>query len=209
MSECNEIQDLLVAYIYEELRPQERNTVAEHLASCQECRERVAAYESTLGALPTDLLAPSRECHERIVTRCQRLVELENMGITPIWGRMLGCRWVQIGAAAAISFALGMWVGGLVARSLPAGGAMPAATKNVVGEVSEAPVDSALLPPSVQAAASSDYSEKPTKLPALAPLVYRERPSATRPTWIQCLREREKTISSLIRNPATSGKQGP
>ncbi len=209
MSECDEIQDLLVAYIYEDLGPQARNTVGEHLASCRECRDRVAAYEGTLRAVPTDLLTPSRECHQRIVSRSQKLVEMEKMGIAPVWGRVLGCRWVQIGAAAAVFFALGMWVGGLLTRSLLAGGTVPPATSNVVSEVSEGPADLAPATPPVQAAASKGYGEEAAKPPLLAPLVYRARPPATRPTWIQCLREREEAIDALIHNSATSESRGP
>ncbi|MCK4324551.1 MAG: zf-HC2 domain-containing protein [Armatimonadetes bacterium] len=209
MSQCDEIQDLLVAYIYEDLRPQERNTVGEHLASCQECRDRVGAYEGTLGALPTDLLTPSRECHERIVSRSRKLVEIEKMGIAPVWGRVLGCRWVQIGAAAAVFFALGMWVGGLVTRSLVTSGTVPPASSNVVGEVSEEPAGLAPATPPVQAAASKGHGEEAAKPPLLAPLVYGARPSATRPTWIQCLRDREKAISSLIHNSETSERRNP
>ncbi len=209
MSQCDEIQDLLVAYIYEDLRPQARNTVAEHLASCQECCDRVAAYERTLGALPTGLLTPSRECHERIVSRSQKLVETEKMGIAPVWGRVLGCRWVQIGAAAAVFLALGVWMGGLLTRSLLAGGTVPPVTSNVVSEVSEGPADPAPATPLMQAAASNGRGKELAKPPLLAPLVYLARPLATRPTWIQRLREREKAISTLFRNSATSENRGP
>ena len=209
MSQCDEIQDLLVAYIYEDLGPQERNTVAEHLASCQECRDRVTAYERTLGALPTDLLTPSRECHQRIVTRCQKLVEMEKMGIAPVWGRVLGCRWAQIGAAAAVFLALGVWMGGLLTRSLLEGGTVPPATNNVVSGVSEALADAAPATPPVQAAASKGHGEEAAKPPLLAPLVYLARPPATRPTWIKCLREREEAIGALIHNSETSENRGP
>ncbi len=209
MSECDKIQYLLVAYIYEDLGPQERNTVAEHLVSCQECRVRVAAYERTLGALPTDLLTPSGERHERIVSRSQKLVEIEKMGIAPVWSRVLGCRWVQIGAAAAVFLALGVWMGSLLTRSLVTGGTVPAATSNVVGEMSEEPADLAPVSSPVQAAASKGHGEEAAKPPLLAPLVYGARPPATRPTWIQCLRDREKTISSLIHNSETSERRSP
>ncbi len=208
MLECDEIRDLLAAYIYEDLGPQERNTVAEHLASCQDCRGRVAAYEGTLGGLPTDLLTPSRESHERIVSGSRRLIELEKMDTAPLWGRVLGCRWVQIGAAAAVFFALGMWVGGLLTRSLVAGGTGLSGTENVVGEVSEGPSDLAPATPLVQAAASNGRGKEPAKL-LLAPLVYRARPPVARPTWIQCLRDREKTIGALTRNSEMSENQGP
>ncbi len=209
MSQCDEIQDLLVAYIYKDLWPQALNTVAEHLASCQECCDRVAAYERTLGALPTGLLTPSRECHERIVSRSQKLVEIERMGIAPIWDRVLGCRWVQIGAAAAVFLALGVWMGGLLTSSLVTGGMVPPTTSNVVSEASAGPADLAPATPPVQAAASKGNGEGTAKPPLLAPLVYLARPPATRPTWIQCLREREEAIGALIHNSEMSERRGP
>jgi anti-sigma factor RsiW len=174
MPQCEEIEELLVVHIYGDLEERDRARVCEHLASCQKCRERVLAYQQTLCALPTDLLAPSAARHDRLVSRCQRHVETAATRTSSIWERLLGNRWVQVGAAAAVFFLLGVGVGCLVTRSLLTG---------------LADVGASVLP----VEAVSDH-------PLLKPLAYRPRPQTAQPTWIQSLRQREQLVGSLTGN---------
>lgn len=50
--DCEEVRDLLYLFVCEELDPDERCMVADHLALCHECREALAEHRLLKSALP-------------------------------------------------------------------------------------------------------------------------------------------------------------
>lgn len=66
-----EIVELLPAYALGILDAEEAQAVAQHLATCQDCRAELAAYEETAAALPLagPLLTPSPDLEKRLMER--------------------------------------------------------------------------------------------------------------------------------------------
>lgn len=95
---CSEVAPLLVFYVCDELTPQERAEVEQHLAICDECREQLAeerelhsAFSSEL--LASDLLDPSgillSQCRSELAEK------LDDLAHPPAKGRVLGLGWLR------------------------------------------------------------------------------------------------------------------
>jgi anti-sigma factor RsiW len=70
---CNEAQDALGAYALGALDPEEHRGIAQHLATCLECRQRLAVYDAVteaLGSAP-DPVAPPAALRQRLLHTIQ------------------------------------------------------------------------------------------------------------------------------------------
>ena len=97
---CN--NELLLGYLYDELTPSERETFNEHLASCAECRDEVAALRGTR----THLLswAPPEPDLGFEMVRGPRAAAASARwwGLSPAWG-MAAAAMLTVAASAAIA----------------------------------------------------------------------------------------------------------
>jgi anti-sigma factor RsiW len=101
--DCEAIAEDLVAYVDDELAPDDRTRVAAHVASCLVCRremETVRRFKLMIGSMPQ--VEPSSDLAERM----SRRLELEPASVT--WRRPArGTHWgIPLAAAAAIAIML-------------------------------------------------------------------------------------------------------
>ena len=45
---CDQSKELLVGLLYEELNPEDRHRISEHVASCRECRNAIERFPADL-----------------------------------------------------------------------------------------------------------------------------------------------------------------
>ncbi|GIW04418.1 MAG: hypothetical protein KatS3mg059_1038 [Thermomicrobiales bacterium] len=107
---CNEAQDALGAYALGTLDPEEERGIAQHLATCLECRQRLAVYDAVTEALGTapDPVAPPPALRERLLHTIQATAGPARR--PPVGSRQaartITVSWWMAGAVAAILVAL-------------------------------------------------------------------------------------------------------
>jgi anti-sigma-K factor RskA len=109
--ETNTLHDLTAAYALDALDDEDARAYEEHLARCERCRDELASFSETAGALAyaVDAPAPPPELRARILQEAAR----ERSNVVP-----LRARWVEtLAAAAAVAacaaIALGLWAASL------------------------------------------------------------------------------------------------
>ncbi len=103
---CNETHDLLGAYALGALEPDEQRNVAHHLATCLECRQRLAVYDAVTDALVTAPAAvpPPPALRERLMRSIHESVPPEHSrscGVLHMRDSVVVKRWM-VGAVAAV-----------------------------------------------------------------------------------------------------------
>lgn len=116
MLDCSIIQEYLSAYVDDELPPEQREAVQEHLAVCPQCRgelARLTRLEEVLEALPSPL--PPPELIDQVLARLSRR--------QVFWWRSL---------ALAASLLIGFFLGGTLGVDLYQELRQPASAEPVV-----------------------------------------------------------------------------
>ncbi len=116
---CRKVKNLLGPYLYGDLEPSERDSVEDHLPTCEECQSNLEALRATVRRIPGDLFLPGEQTHNRVMAQCRdALVQTERQAAQPM-NAMLGSRIVQVGITALLFFALGIWIGHQVGPPVP------------------------------------------------------------------------------------------
>ncbi|GIW03501.1 MAG: hypothetical protein KatS3mg059_0121 [Thermomicrobiales bacterium] len=107
---CNETHDLLSAYALGALEPEEQRMVAQHLAICMDCRQRLAVFDAVTDALLTAPapIAPPPALRERLMRSIQEPAppaRASSRGILRAQDVVMVKRWV-VAAVAAVLVAL-------------------------------------------------------------------------------------------------------
>jgi len=105
-----ESQELLVAYLYDELDPSAKRTYESHVSSCAECRDEIASLRATRGQIAR-WTPPEPDFGFRMV-RGAAAPPPSRFRITPAWG---------LAAAAMLVLAIGAAIANLDVRYGPAG----------------------------------------------------------------------------------------
>ncbi|MGI8820579.1 MAG: DUF4349 domain-containing protein [Chthoniobacterales bacterium] len=103
----NDIESWLAAAVHEQLTPEERAALDEHLAACASCRALHAEEEAMHHMIENTLshARPDLAFEQRIVSRFRRQVP-ERLGITAAFGHFFRWRATQMAAAAAVLLTL-------------------------------------------------------------------------------------------------------
>lgn len=185
MKTCEEVQELISRLLDGELNEEEQADVAEHLASCPDCRAMHEAFRSLSGAIAEELEEPPASLHETVMADVRREA-LRRRQAAPRRVRTL----LAVAACAALVI---LGVGNLprMGASAPkyaATGAAPEAAvmeeaeyadesigtekaKNDAGEVFSAsaaaePAEAAELPAEADAAGAEESMPEPAAAPA-------------------------------------------
>lgn len=138
-------KDALVAYLYDDCEPEERERVAAHVAVCERCTAEVDAFRSLRGSLEAWRVpgAPSgiRVVSERDAAR----VPSWSLGLRPAWG---------LAAAAGVVLGVGLALAGVEMRTMD-GGFIVQVRGVVEPRASEAAAESA-PPPGLTISAAPD-----------------------------------------------------
>ena len=109
MSACEQIANLIGAYLYDQLSQHEAEQVENHLSMCRRCRQDVAGRRKALAALGPAMPTPAER--DRIVravyAAAARTVVGERWGL---WIRRVSAA-TGVCATAAALFLGGMWLG--------------------------------------------------------------------------------------------------
>ena len=197
MKTCEEVQELISRLLDGELNEEEQADVAEHLASCPDCRAMHEAFRSLSGAIAEGLEEPPARLHETVMADVRREA-LRRRQAAPRRVRML----LAVAACAALVI---LGVGNLprMGSSAPkyaATGAAPEAAvmeeaeyadesigtekvKSDAGEVFSAsaaaePAEAAELPAEADAAGAEASMPEPLPEPAAAPAPEAAEPQA-------------------------------
>lgn len=197
MKTCEEVQELISRLLDGELNEEEQADVAEHLASCPDCRAMHEAFRSLSGAIAEELEEPPARLHETVMADVRREA-LRRRQAAPRRVRML----LAVAACAALVI---LGVGNLprMGASAPkyaATGAAPEAAvmeeaeyadesigtekaKSDAGEVFSAaaaaePAEAAELPAEADAACAEESMPEPMPEPAAAPAPEAAEPQA-------------------------------
>lgn len=120
---CRKVNDLLGPYLYEDLKPRERELVERHTLECEQCRRDLEAFKAIVNRIPADLFLPHERTRKPLKALCQEALR-QSEGDAPLpWDAVLGNRLVQVGIAAVLFFALGIWGGQQIGK--PASRAAP------------------------------------------------------------------------------------
>lgn len=197
MKTCEEVQELISRLLDGELNEEEQADVAEHLASCPDCRAMHEAFRSLSGAIAEELEEPPASLHQTVMADVRREA-LRRRQAAPRRVRML----LAVAACAALVI---LGVGNLprMGASAPkyaATGAAPEAAvtedaeytdeytgtenaKNDAGEGFSAaaaaePAEAAELPAEADAACAEESMPEPMPEPAAAPAPEAAEPPA-------------------------------
>ena len=150
---CNRVEHLLGAYVYDDLEPAERDSVEEHLRQCEECQSNLEALRATVRRIPTDLFLPGEQMRSRVLAQCRGAVDQTENQAAQHSQPMLGNRVVQVTVAALLFFALGIWLGHQISKPAPTAtlhsvqridGQAPAVDRESVDVGEEAPGDTSV-----------------------------------------------------------------
>lgn len=111
---CEEVQDLIPAYVLGALEPHERERVEEHAASCPQCAAELRASLNTVGSFAS-LLPPAGEPSPALRERVLRSLPGQAAPVKARRGRLLEMvKWTTAAAAAVAVLAMA----GLLATNL-------------------------------------------------------------------------------------------
>jgi anti-sigma-K factor RskA len=105
--DTDSIHDLSAAYALDALDDDERRAYEEHLAGCERCREEVASFSSTAGALAyaAGPAAPPAALRDRILVAARA----ERPNVVPLRPRWAYPVAAVAAAAACVAIGLGVW----------------------------------------------------------------------------------------------------
>jgi anti-sigma-K factor RskA len=105
--DTDNIHDLSAAYALDALDDDERRAYEEHLAGCERCREEVASFSSTAGALAyaAGPAAPPAALRDRILVAARA----ERPNVVPLRPRWAYPVAAVAAAAACVAIGLGVW----------------------------------------------------------------------------------------------------
>jgi hypothetical protein len=102
------VHDVIGAYIYDALTPEETRQVRDHLEQCAECREDMESQTSAISCVPNTSRSLTELDKERIRWSVLGAVRREPTVRAPFWGIVRG---LSAAAAVACIFAAGIFVG--------------------------------------------------------------------------------------------------
>lgn len=105
--ETNTLHDLTAAYALDALDDEDARAYEEHLAHCERCRDELASFSETAGALAyaVDAPAPPPELRARILQQAAR----ERSNVVPLRPRWVAPLAAAAAVAACAAIALGLW----------------------------------------------------------------------------------------------------
>lgn len=109
--ETNTLHDLTAAYALDALDDEDARAYEEHLAHCERCRDELASFSETAGALAyaVDTPAPPPELRARILQQAAR----ERSNVAPLRPRWVAPLAAVAAVAACAAIALGLWAASL------------------------------------------------------------------------------------------------
>lgn len=109
--ETNTLHDLTAAYALDALDNEDARAYEEHLAHCERCRDELASFSETAGALAyaVDSPAPPPELRARILQEAAR----ERSNVVPLRPRWVAPLAAVAAVAACAAIALGLWAASL------------------------------------------------------------------------------------------------
>jgi anti-sigma factor RsiW len=109
--ETNTLHDLTAAYALDALDAEDARAYEEHLAHCERCRDELASFSETAGALAyaVDSPAPPPELRSRILQQAAR----ERSNVVPLRPRWVAPLAAVAAVAACAAIALGLWAASL------------------------------------------------------------------------------------------------
>jgi anti-sigma-K factor RskA len=112
--EADALHDLTPAYALDALDADDARAYEAHLARCERCREELAAFSETAGALAyaTEAPAPPVELRARIL----QLAAPERSNVVPLRPRLVLPIAAVAAVAAAAAIALGIWAASLSSK---------------------------------------------------------------------------------------------
>ncbi|MFB6230998.1 MAG: anti-sigma factor [Salinibacter sp.] len=132
MSTHSEYEDLMTEALFDEIAPEDRRRLDEHLETCADCRDEYERLQATLeviadrerAELPPSYWASFRR---RVLERVDRPVSIaERLSrwwhSLPVLLPQTGGQWAVQGAVAVLFVALGLWMGQANMLSTPSGG---------------------------------------------------------------------------------------
>jgi len=102
------VHDVIGAYVYNALTPEETRQVRDHLDQCAECREDMESQASAISCIPDTSRSLTELDKERIRWSVIGAVRREPTVRAPFWGIVRG---LSAAAAVACIFAAGIFVG--------------------------------------------------------------------------------------------------
>jgi len=122
MSLCQNIDTLAMAFLDDELAPEERREVELHLFECQSCRRHVDGERAELGMIRSALVAPPAP--DMLKARIARALDVEDREAVRVSRRRVGA-WLLPGSAMAAAAAAIVAFVSVQAPVSKAGGEMP------------------------------------------------------------------------------------
>ena len=104
-----DLHELTAAYALDALAADEAEAYERHLSQCEECRQELAEFNETAGALAFGAVAPAPPPRLRAVILEQAAVERSN--VVPFLRRRWVARGLAVAAAAAACVVVGLAVG--------------------------------------------------------------------------------------------------